>query len=122
MMRDRGSPRLKRRGWIAAAAAAAVVVVSAIFWPSQPRPGASVAVLFAPWLAHGAAVRAAALDGIHILGENETLNIVFVSADDMHALAGLYQAGAWSLIGLDRLQGCFGIPAFDALHGGKDTP
>lgn len=105
---DTGHPRATRRGWTFVGVAILFVGVATLLWPGQVTPGSAVAAVFPPGVPHAAAVEAAAQNGIHILGDNSLFNVVIVSADDTHALASLYRAGAWSLISIDGAWGCFG--------------
>jgi hypothetical protein len=92
-------------GWLAALAIG-VLVVGTVLPRFQARPGATVAVVFPPWWSRDVALRAAMRADVAIVALGRMSNVVIVSAKSVHALAGLYQTGAWSLIGTDGAAGC----------------
>ncbi|TAL02119.1 MAG: hypothetical protein EPO08_07870 [Rhodospirillaceae bacterium] len=93
-------------GWLAALALG-VLVASAVVPRFQARPGATVAAVFPPWWSSDATLRAAMQAGVAIVATSRMPNVVLVSANSVDTLLGLYQTGAWSLIGTDSAAGCF---------------
>jgi len=101
----------KRRsgGWPAAVAAAVMVVASAmpIVWiQAQPRDGADVAAIFAPWATReGAFARTIAAGGI-VVRQGTTDTILVVHGGNPGLIDRLYAAGAWAVIDPVALGGC----------------
>jgi hypothetical protein len=96
-------------GWPAAVAAAVTIVASVvpIVWiQAQPRDGADVAAIFAPWATREAAFARTIAAGGMVVRQGTLDTILVVHGGNPGLIDRLYAAGAWAVIDPVAFGGC----------------
>ena len=99
----------KAGGWRVMAAVVGMIVVSVlpILWiEAQPRGGAEVAAVFAPWATRESAFAQAMAAGGTVVREGTIDTILIVHGSDPGLIGRLYAAGAWAVIDPVAFGGC----------------
>jgi hypothetical protein len=99
----------KAGGWRVIAAAVGMIVLSAvpIIWiAAQPRDGADVAAVFAPWATRESAFARVVAAGGTVVRQGTLDTILVVHGGNPGLIGRLYAAGAWAVIDPVAFGGC----------------
>lgn len=98
----------KAGGWVIATAVGMVVlsVVPVIWLAAQPRDGADVAAVFAPWTSRESAFARVVAAGGRVVRQGTLDTILVVHGGNPGLIGRLYAAGAWAVIDPVAFGGC----------------
>lgn len=99
----------KAGGWRVIAAAMGIVVLSVapVTWlAAQPREGADVAAIFAPWTTRESAFTQVVAAGGLVVRQGTLDTILVVHGGNPGLIGRLYAAGAWAVIDPVAFGGC----------------